>query len=52
MAKTILTTLALTVLPASAFAMCSGAKDHQAMSCAEGSVWDQQTGTCVQQVTS
>ncbi|MFY9209598.1 MAG: carbohydrate-binding module family 14 protein [Aestuariivita sp.] len=49
--KTILTALALTVLPASAFAMCSD-KNYQAMSCAEGSVWDINTQTCVKQVMS
>lgn len=49
--KTILTALALTVLPAASFAMCSG-KSHQAMSCAEGTVWDVESESCVKQVTS
>lgn len=49
--KTILAALALTVLPAVSYAACSG-KSHQAMSCAEGSVWDADTRTCVKQVSS
>lgn len=50
-AKILMTAVALTVLPAAAFATCSG-KSHQAMSCAEGSVWDADTRSCVQQVSS
>ena len=50
--KTVLTALALTCLPAVSFAMgCSGS-DHQAQSCATGSVWDAASNTCVKQVTS
>ncbi len=48
--KTILAAVALTILPAAAFAMCSG-KSHQAMSCAEGTVWDANSQSCVKQVT-
>ncbi len=49
--KTIFVALALTILPAAAFAACSG-KSHQAMSCAEGTVWDATSQTCVKQATS
>jgi hypothetical protein len=49
--KTALAALALTILPAMSFAMCSG-KSHQAASCAEGMVWDQASSTCVEQVSS
>ena len=49
--KTAFTALALTVLPAISFAQCAG-KSHQAMSCAEGTVWDSDTRTCVEQVSS
>ena len=51
MLKTLLVAATLAAAPLSAFAMCSD-KSHQAMSCAEGSVWDAQTGTCVAQVSS
>ena len=49
--KTALAALALTVLPAMSFAMCSG-KSHQAMSCAAGSVYDAASGTCVPQANT
>jgi len=49
--KTILTALALTVLPAVSYAMCSGHTD-QAQSCAPGTVWDSATETCVDKVSS
>lgn len=49
--KTILTALTLGLMPLGAFAMCSG-KSHQAMSCAEGTVWDAASESCVQQVSS
>lgn len=45
--KTLLTALVLTVLPASAFAICSHGKNQQAMSCAEGTVWDSASSSCV-----
>ncbi len=52
--KTAIATLALALAPSIALAMgCSS--DHrmqEAMSCAEGSVWDAEAGTCVEQVTS
>lgn len=45
--------LALTCAPAMSFAMgCSHNKEQQAQSCAQGSVWDHETGSCVKQVTS
>jgi hypothetical protein len=49
--KTLLAAVALTALPAMSMAMCSG-KQHQAMSCAEGTVWDSATSTCTQQISS
>ena len=49
--KTFLTALALSVLPAAGYAMCSG-PDHQAASCAEGTVWDAESQACVKQATS
>jgi len=49
--KTALAILALASFPAFAQAMCSD-KSHQAMSCAEGMVWDAQTGSCTKQVSS
>jgi hypothetical protein len=51
MTKIVLTALALTVLPAMSFAMCSD-KSHQAMSCSEGMVWDAAQQACVAQISS
>lgn len=50
MIKTLLAAAALATLPALGFAACSGS--HQAMSCAEGTVWDADSGTCVSQISS
>lgn len=41
---------ALLSAPNLAFAMCQ--KDHQAMSCETGMVWDTESGSCVKQVSS
>ncbi|WP_201722151.1 MULTISPECIES: chitin-binding domain-containing protein [unclassified Sulfitobacter] len=49
--KSIFTALLLTLLPAFAYASC-GTHDTQAQSCAEGSVYDTQTGTCVADTTA
>jgi len=49
--KTLLTATVLTVAPAITFAQCSS-KQHQAMSCGEGTVYDAATMTCVQQASS
>jgi hypothetical protein len=49
--KTLVVAAALSVVPAISMAMC-GSKSHQAMSCAEGMVWDAQQQACVQQVMS
>lgn len=49
--KTALVALALTALPALAFAECEWSK-QQAQSCAAGTVWDTQTHRCVEQVSS
>ena len=50
--RTAIAALALGCLPAMGFAMgCSG-HDRQVQSCAEGSVWDVELGTCVMQVIS
>ncbi|WP_373028071.1 carbohydrate-binding module family 14 protein [Sulfitobacter sp.] len=45
-----LSTLALVVLPTFGFATCSS-QEH-AMSCAEGTVYDAETATCVTAATS
>lgn len=50
--KTVALALALTVLPAFAFAYCSGGYTEQAVSCATGTVWDAASQTCVEQVSS
>lgn len=47
--KTIVAAVALTVLPALGYAMCSD-RSHQAQSCAPGTVWDAAQQACVQQV--
>ena len=49
--KTLLIGLALTVLPAASYAFCSG-HDEQVQSCAAGTVWSAEAGTCVEQATS
>ena len=51
MIKTLLAAAALALVPALGFAACSGSS-HQAMSCAEGTVWDAESGTCVSQISS
>ena len=51
MMKTTLAALALALMPALASAMCSD-KSHQAMSCADGTVWDAASNSCVKQVSS
>lgn len=43
--KTLLTAAALAVAPAFAFAACGG-HSQQAMSCADGLVYDTESGTC------
>ena len=47
--KTLLAAAALSLVPAVSMAMCAG-KSHQAMSCADGMVWDSEQQTCVEQV--
>ena len=49
MLKLVMTTLALCAAPLAAMAECS---THQAMSCGEGMVWDNDARTCVKQVSS
>lgn len=49
--KTVIVAAALSLLPVAGFAMgCSG-KEHQAQSCAQGSIWDAEARQCVKQVT-
>ncbi|WGW03249.1 chitin-binding domain-containing protein [Tropicibacter oceani] len=43
--KTLIAAAALAVVPALGFAACSG-HSEQAMTCAEGSAYDADTGTC------
>ncbi|GGL63685.1 hypothetical protein [Wenxinia marina] len=50
MVRTILTAAILSALPILAVAECG--HERQAMSCAEGMVLDQETGTCVASATS
>lgn len=50
MFKPVICALFLTVLPAVSYASCSGG--HQAMSCADGTVWDQSAGASVEQASS
>ena len=45
-----LSTLALVVLPSLGFAMCSS--EQHVMSCAEGTVYDAESATCVTVTTS
>lgn len=50
--KTILAALALAIAPTLAIAEgCSSRHSEQAMSCGEGTVWDADTQSCVEQVT-
>ncbi len=50
--KATVTALALTLVPAMALARGDcGAREHQAQSCATGSVWDAASSSCVKQVT-
>jgi hypothetical protein len=48
--KTAFAALALTLAPMMVSAACSSS--HQAMSCAEGMVWDSATSSCTKQVSS
>lgn len=51
--KTVLAALVLAAAPSFAIAECNwGHANQQAMSCAEGMVFDPETQTCVEQVTS
>ena len=50
--KTLCVAAALAVLPAMSFAMCSYGQQHQAQSCATGTVWDADSQKCVEQVSS
>jgi len=51
--KVTLAALVLAATPGLAFAMCSDMRPAQtASSCAEGTVWDSQAGTCVPPVSS
>jgi hypothetical protein len=45
--KTLAAAVALTLIPALGYAECSFGKHQQAMTCAEGSVYDAQSGSCV-----
>ncbi len=48
--KRLVLALALLTAPISAWAACSG-HDQQAMSCADGTTWDQERNSCVPIVT-
>ena len=45
--KALAAAVALTVVPAFAYAECSFGKHQAAMSCADGTVYDAQSGACV-----
>lgn len=51
---TMAATIVLAALPTLSLAMGCSYENHQqqAMSCAEGTVWDAQAGACVEQITS
>ena len=49
--KIALTAFVLAALPAASFALCPYSH-QQAQSCAEGLVWDAESQSCVQQVSS
>ncbi|WP_425044204.1 carbohydrate-binding module family 14 protein [Primorskyibacter sp. S87] len=49
--KTLACALTLALVPAIAYASCSG-RGHQAQSCAPGTVWDAGSQTCVKSVNS
>ncbi|TDK51276.1 carbohydrate-binding module family 14 protein [Antarcticimicrobium luteum] len=49
--KTLLIAASLIALPALSYAMCSE-REHQAQSCAPGTVWDAAQETCVEQINS
>lgn len=46
--KTALAALVLALAPAIASATCFGDHSQQAMSCADGMIWDEKTATCVE----
>ena len=46
--KTLLVALALAAAPTLSFAMCTYGEHQASLSCAEGTVWDAETRTCVQ----
>lgn len=48
--KTLFAALALTLAPMVASAMCSST--DQAMSCADGMIWDSETRSCTKQLSS
>lgn len=48
--KTTITALILGLAPAASFAFCSE-RNHQAQSCAQGTVWDAEAQQCIKQVT-
>lgn len=49
--KTTIAALALALIPAMGSAMGCSDRSHQAQSCAEGTVWDNDSRSCVKQVT-
>ena len=48
--KTVFAALALTLAPMMVSAACSSS--HQAMSCADGMIWDSETRSCTKQLSS
>lgn len=49
--KSVLTAAVLTLVPLASTAECFGDHSQQAMSCAEGNVWDADKAACVPVVT-
>ncbi len=50
--KLFLSALVLVVLPAAAFAQCTGMEEMSTSQCAQGQTWDAPTQTCVPVVNS
>ncbi|WP_109463778.1 carbohydrate-binding module family 14 protein [Albibacillus kandeliae] len=49
--KTVLSALALSLIPVISYAQCSG-HEQQAQSCAQGFVWDVEQQACVDRASS
>lgn len=50
--RTLVVAAILAAAPTFSFAMCNWQHTQEAMTCAEGMVWDAETETCIEQVSS